>query len=210
MWAVGRYAATNNNTNISCGSNQIDQDRVGHLEDKAQYLGTPHPTSGTALFNAFSVFIPLLLSFAFICQAHINPSGRFPALISHNPKALSRRGTPREIAVEADHQNFEPQPWRSQFRPMQSGSTITLITIVSMRKSLVASSLKNGEKATDTTLRYVAVMRLHAICIHTDLAWRKGDEFRFWIPRPLDKVGFIQFFAKERLQVLIFIGGLLG
>lgn len=44
-------------------------------------------------------------------------------------------------------------------------------------------------------------MRVHGRS--TDLAQRKGDEFRFWVPRALDNVGFIQFLRAILLLTLM-------
>ena len=54
----------------------------------------------------------------------------------------------------------------------------------------MAFFLKYGERVIDTMSRHAAVMQLHASAF-TDLAQRMGDEFRFWVPRTLDEVGFI-------------------
>ena len=52
---------------------------------------------------------------------------------------------------------------------------------------------------------YVKVRDCHAPpcqCASTDLVQRMGDEFRFWVPRALDKVGFIQFLECSRFIML--------
>ena len=192
-----RYAA------IFCAAqNKSTRIEYGHLEDKAKYLGMPHPTSGTAFLTPLH---PLL--FPFLTPAHPNPSGRFPALISHTQDP---RRTPRKIAAEADHPKLEPQSWRSQSRPMQCGSTITSIIIDSMRKSLVASSLKNGEKATDTMSRHVVVMRLHASA--STLTWRsaRATSLDSGCHEPLIKLVSFNSLRETRLLILILLGSLLG
>ena len=70
---------------------------------------------------------------------------------------------------------------------MQCGSTITSIIIDLMTKLSMASFVGNGA-TTNTVSRSVAFGRVHGCS--TDLAQRKGDEWRFWVPRALDNVGF--------------------
>lgn len=70
---------------------------------------------------------------------------------------------------------------------MPRGSTITSIIIGSMRTLSLISWNKNGE-GIDIMSGHVAFRRVHGSL--TDMAQRMGDEFRFWVPRALNDVGW--------------------